>query len=297
LLAVILGIQHEQFLKKLAKDVFGGQEGVVLDHYCVGDYCFGFGSEPVPGTEGMRRGRNRHPKTKYVKKWGEIEWVIRIFYWFTVENKSLRWIARELNRLGAPKDHRASTPLWHHQLVAKLLSNRKYIGFWPWGENKNVRNPITRKVRREKRPATETEKWLRHFPDFRVIDEEVFAQAQERLKNNVEQHTNHRHRNGQLHGSSRATHDNNPRHLLSGLMKCQCGRPLNVGGTNGKYLFCRGYSMGVCKCKTTLNRELAERLILNAVGREIGSNPLLVDALLESTTRWFNQLSRELPTQ
>ncbi len=57
LIAAILGIQHEQFQKKLAIDVFRGQEGVVLDHYCGGDYCFGFSSEPVPGTEGKGRGR------------------------------------------------------------------------------------------------------------------------------------------------------------------------------------------------------------------------------------------------
>ena len=75
---------------------------MVLDHFCVGDYCFGFSSEPVPGTEGKGKGRNKNPKTRYIKEWDEIAWVIKIFYWFVVERRSLRWIARELNRLGAP---------------------------------------------------------------------------------------------------------------------------------------------------------------------------------------------------
>ena len=76
---------------------------MVLDHFCVGDYCFGFSSEPVPGTEGKGKGRNKNPKTRYIKEWDEIAWVIKIFYWFVVERRSLRWIARELNRLGAPE--------------------------------------------------------------------------------------------------------------------------------------------------------------------------------------------------
>ena len=59
--------------------------------------------------------------------------------------------------------------------VAHLLSNRKYIGWWPWGENKNVRDPMTHKIRQEKRPAAETEQWLRHFPDLQIIDDETFA--------------------------------------------------------------------------------------------------------------------------
>ncbi|MEX2309734.1 MAG: recombinase family protein [Pirellulales bacterium] len=297
LLTVILGIQHEQFLKKLAIDVFGGQEGVVLDHYCVGDYCFGFSSEPVPGAEGKGNGRNKKPKTKYIKKWDEIEWVIKIFYWFTVERRPLRWIARELNRLGAPKDHRSTTPHWHHQLVAGLLANSKYIGWWPWGERKNIRNPITRKVSHEKRPESETGKWLRHFPDLQVVDDEVFAKAKELLAENAKNHTNHRFTNGQLRGSSRASHDAHPRQLLSGLIESQCGRKLNVGGAYGKYLFCRGYGMGVCTCQTTLNRALAEELILREIGKRITSNPHWLDLLCSSANRAFEKLQRELPSE
>jgi DNA invertase Pin-like site-specific DNA recombinase len=297
LLAAILGIQHEQFLKKLAIDVFGGQEGVVLDHFCVGDYCFGYGSEPVPGTENRGKGRNKKCKTKYIIKWDEVEWVIKIFFWFTIDRRSLRWIARELNKAGAPKDHRSSTPHWHHIQVAGLLANRKYIGWWSWGKNKNIRHPITRKVRQEKRPESETEKWLRHFPELQVINDEVFATAQKRLADNAENHTNHRFKNGQLNGSSRASHDAHPRHLLSGLIECQCARKFSVGGAHGKYLFCRGYSMGTCTCQTTLNRALAEELILYEIGKRIASNPEWLELLCSSAQRSFEKLQRELPSE
>ena len=46
---------HEQYIKELAKNVFRGQEGAVIDDYCVGDCCLGYTSEPIPGSEKGRR--------------------------------------------------------------------------------------------------------------------------------------------------------------------------------------------------------------------------------------------------
>jgi hypothetical protein len=85
-------------------------------------------------------------------------WVVRIFHWFVVDKRSIRWIARELNRLGAPKDHRATTKYWHHQQVGALLRNKEYVSTWPWGQNKNVRNPLTGQISQEGRPPEECEK-------------------------------------------------------------------------------------------------------------------------------------------
>ena len=74
------------------------------------------------------------------------DWVRRIFKWFVVERRGQSWIAKELNRLQAPKDHRSTTKHWTHQLVTALLERSKYIGLWHWGENKNVVNPLTGQV-------------------------------------------------------------------------------------------------------------------------------------------------------
>ena len=135
------------------------------------------------------------------------------------------------------------------------------------------------------------------FLILQVIDDEIFAKAQELLAENAKNHTNHRFTNGQLHGSSRASHDAHPRHLLSGLIECQCGRKLNVGGAHGKYLFCRGYGMGVCTCQTTLNRALAEQLILQEIGQRIAVNPHWVELLWSAAVRSYEKLQRELPDE
>jgi hypothetical protein len=115
LLAGFFGFQNEQYLRALAKSVFRGQEGIVLDCLCVGDYCFGYKSEPIPGSEQQRKGRNPEPKKRYIIQPEEAAWVCKIFEWFVLEKRSLRWIARQLTRSGAPKDHRSSIKDWQHQ--------------------------------------------------------------------------------------------------------------------------------------------------------------------------------------
>ena len=250
--AIIHGWQNEQYLTNLSHQVFRGQEGLVLDGLSVGDYCFGYKSEAVPGAEVGSNGKNRRPKTRYVICEPEARWVWKIFLWFVRERRTLRWIARELNCLGAPKDHRATTTEWSHQLVAGLLKNRKYIGIWPWGERKNFRNE-NGAIRQELRPATETEKWARHFPELRIIDDETFSKAQELLEKNAEAHGKRRGKKQRFTGSTPESAKANPRHLLSGLIECgYCGRRFHVGGKNGKYLFCPGFHKGVCPCQTQL---------------------------------------------
>ena len=304
LLAAVLGMQNEQFLRSLAKFVFRGQEGLVLDNFCVGDYCFGFSSEPIPGSESLRRGRNPKPMKRYIIEPTEAAWVQMIFHWFTQEKRSLRWIAAELNRRGAPKDHRASTKHWYHQLLPKLLGNRKYIGMWPWGEMKNVRNPLTGIVRQEKRPAHETEKYLRHFPELRIIDDETFAKAQERLKESADAlalqvaKNEKGRRKKEFAGSIKQAAETWPRHLLAGLIECnECGRRFYVGGGGGRYLFCPGYRMGVCACGTTLQRERAEKMILDAIVGEVLQDDALRDVVLQATLKTWEQLEQQLPSE
>lgn len=113
-IAVILGVQNEHYLKMLAKFVHRGQEGIVRDGLCVGDYCFGYSSEPI-SEESDRVGKNLKPKKKYVIVKEHAAWVACIFNWFVIERRSMRWITRTLNKSGAPKDHRSSTSKWHHQ--------------------------------------------------------------------------------------------------------------------------------------------------------------------------------------
>jgi site-specific DNA recombinase len=298
LIAHIMAIVHEQYLKDLAANVFRGQEGAVLAGLCVGDYCFGFTSAPIPGSEQGRRGRNAKPRKTYIVDPETAAWVARIFHWFVHERQSLRWIARELNRLGAPKDHRATKTQWLHQYLPPLLRNRKYIGGWPWGEKQNVRDPLTGKIHQKDRPPEECQKWLRHFPHLQLIDNETFEEAQRLLKENDDVYAASRKENGKLKGSQRGASAKHPRHLLSGLVKCgHCGRTFYVGGSGGKYLFCPGYHQGVCRCQTQLRRDRAETMILNEIGGQILANPAWRELVFQETLKAWDAHEAQIPSE
>lgn len=195
----------------------------------------------------------------------------------------MSWITRELNRLGAPKDHRAKSQRWRHGLVANLLSREKYVGVWRWGEGKNVRDPETGQIRQEARDDEETHKWTRTFPNLRIIDDETFYAAQRSLRRLA---------------PCLATLDGEPRHLLSGLIRCgECGATFYVGGAHGKYLFCPGNRHGVCRCKTTLNRRRAEEMILQVIGERINADAPWFDAVYDRLIRAWRQSEEQLPQE
>lgn len=197
LIASIMAVMHEQYVKELGANVRRGQEGVVLAGHCVGDYCFGYTSEPIPGSETKRGGKHAKPQMRYVIHDENAEWVRRIFRWYVEDEQSLTWIAKELTRLGAPKDHRSSSPHWRASLVANLLRREKYVGVWPWGRNRNVRDPETGQVHQEFRDEEETARWTRQFDHLRVIDDRTFKAVQSRLDANVTANHDKRRRNGE----------------------------------------------------------------------------------------------------
>lgn len=278
LIAAIMSFFSEQFLRELKVSVLRGQEGIVLANLCVGDYCFGYRSEAIPGTENSRRGRNARPRKCYVIDESTSAWVERIFVWFVVDRRPIAEIARDLTRSGAPKDHRSTNPIWSAVNVRSILENEKYIGRWNWGTMKNVRDPETGKIHQELRDEDETENWKRLFPNLRLVSDELFETAQKLLRENAELYTKTRRENGTLIGS---TGEVRGQLLLSHLIECGvCGSKFVCAG---KRMYCPSHPKGKCSCATGLKRELAERLILDQVSEIILASP-----------EWLSQLETEL---
>lgn len=295
MLATLYTLQHENYVAELSKNVHRGQEGTILDGHSVGDHRFGYQSVPSPTGEMRGRGRNAKPRMVYQIDAEQAEWVKQIFTWYVEERRTDSWISRELNRRNAPKDHRATTPDWKPDQVVGVLTSRKYIGEWPWGLKRNKRMPSTGQIIQVPRPESETRKWLRQRPDLRLISDDVFFAAQERREKNVEQVAPKRDAAGQLRGpvASRNAH-----HLLAGLFKCRsCGRLFHTAGAKTKYMACSGYKYTICNCKTMVARQLAQKLILDAVGTVIKSNSAWLQQIVEFTKFEIQSAAKQNPSR
>jgi len=287
LLAGIKNILNEQYIRDLGKMVYRGQVENLMHGYSNGDLCFGYDSIPVT-TEEILAGRNRKTKMKYVVDEKQAAWVRRVFDWFVNNQKPISWIAREMTRLGAPKDRRSTSRAWHPTSIQRLLTNAKYVGIWIWGKKRAERNPIDGKIRYVKRSHEEVSKYTRSFPNLRLIDDELFAQAQKLLRSN----------------KLRSDYSSNVRrqpvkHLLSNLVRCGiCGGAYRTGGGNGQYMYCRNSRLfGTCGNRTLLRYAHAEKLIIREIESKIINNEQWIDALCDTTQHFVTDFYRLLSDQ
>lgn len=293
--ATILAVFAEQARKEIQENVRRGAIGSLLSLYSVGDYPFGYTSEPDPsGASRTFRGL-KIPKRIYAINNEEAVWVKRIFGWFVSENRSLQWIVHKLNESEAPRDHRATNKHWDRSSVRRVLKSTKYIGLWTWGRRKNCRSPITGMKFRELRSEEEFRTWNREFPQLRIIDDETFHLAHLKLKANEDRVAAFRRDSGKLGGA--AGPNGVPRHLLQGLLRCStCGSPMHVTGPNGMYLRCRGFRDGICDQRSQLPRTLAERAILKVVSDRILCDGLWIDEIVARAISQWHKMCAELPS-
>src|SRR5438132_5716308 len=103
----------------------------------------------------------------------------------------------------------------------------------------------------------------------------MMAAAAARLEANERRQENRRRPDGQLAGSLSGNSRTQPRHLLSGLLRCQaCGAVFHVTGVGARYMHCPNWAKGLCTSKTQIRRDRAEQMILEAIGRRILGDPV-----------------------
>ena len=296
--ATILSLVSDRFIKELAESSFRGKEGAIAEDYSVGDTCYGFGSEPVPGSERSRRGGGYRPRMRYVIDPITAKWVRQIFHWFVVDKWNISQIVRELNKTRAPKPKKKknSTSSWYHAFVVEVLSRCKYVGVWPWGTHRTVRDPETGETSRELRSEEECGKWLRHFPKLAIVDLDLFVRAQELLDENEAKYGPVRDDDGRLKGSLKGHPKGTPRHLIAGLIECgACGGRFIIGGTGSTKMLCPAYRRGECSSKTQLKRVLAEDLIMKAIGERIIASPDWLQAVYAACLEAWQNRDESIP--
>lgn len=189
------------------------------------------------------------------KPYGNVEIVQEIFSRFAA-GESMKAIASDLNRRGIPspganwKPRAGTRGRWLVSTLHAILHNDRYIGRLVWNRSQWVKDPDTGKRHRRERPESE---WIVKECE-RIIDEATWARARARFQ-------------------MRNSRGGSPRYLLSGLLECAlCGSKLIVmGGSQRRYVCSANHAGGdhACSNRATFTKDLAEKLILEPVVRDL----------------------------
>ncbi|KKW92975.1 recombinase family protein [Sphingobium chungbukense] len=206
MIGLVKGFMDAQFRTDLAKRVRRGQVGTLKAGRIPGSIAYGY-----------RQANQLNEKGEAIRGIREIEAdhadVVRRIFREYIAGLSPRRIAEGLNNDGIPAPR---GDFWHDTAIGGdprhkrgILRNETYIGVVTYGRSRQVVNPQTR--RRLMRPNPEAEVERQAFPQLRIIDDETWRRAQERLASNQ---------------GVRPERQRRPKHILSGLGFCGvCGSP------------------------------------------------------------------------
>lgn len=241
------GTMNALFLKNLALKVHRGMAGVVREGRHAGGLAYGY--RPIKGDPGCLEVVVEEAK------------IVRRIFLDYIAGKPARMIAAELNAEGVSPPRksfwRASTISGHGKRKTGILQNELYCGRLVWNRVRMVKNPDTGKRISRVRPETEWQR--RDVPHLRIIDVEVFDQAQ--------------------HVRRQRTHDTHwrarPKHLFSGLLRCGCcgaGMSKKDSKAARPRVECsRRHEAGNCENRHSYYLDSIERIVVGGLREQLGS--------------------------
>ena len=287
LLLGIKGAMNEEYLRDLGDKTRRGLQGQVSRGFSPGGLPYGYRSEPIYDGKVDRYGKPEPAGYRRVIVEEQTQVVRRIFRMAAHGEPPLyprpmtsREIAEVLNAEGVPSpglrwgrhDNRKCDRGWSYTAIIGdrkrglgILNNQLYVGREvlnrsEWRKDPNGGRGKTGRALRRPRIRPESEWVIDERPELRIVSDEAW----QAVKAHQEQRSL-RTRNYALTKYGRA------KYLLSGFVKCgTCGASYVLRGRT-VYGCCTPAYRGKGRCTNgmTVNREVLERIVLNAVRDEL----------------------------
>lgn len=285
----VMELHNSHTIRELGHRVRRGQEGRVRDDGSAGDYPYGYESFYLDANwQEQLAARGPKPKKGVRICEADARWVRQIFAWFVGRVWSIAGIARELTRQGAPRGHQATTRGWTHTQVRRILANPKYVGEWAWGATTTIRNSNGKK---KQVPVPEGQVVTRQRPKLQIVEPEVFAKAQSRLRELQATF-------GPTPGARKA-HPSTvyPQSVCGGLIYCGvCGSRLWYKRGAGKpALGCPNHRKGLCTMSTLVPMEAAEQALLRFLQELVTSDPSFLLEAIAVMRQKIHETARLVP--
>ncbi|MFH1868367.1 MAG: recombinase family protein, partial [Candidatus Omnitrophota bacterium] len=239
-------------------------EGQKLRGFSAGEKVYGYSTHPVGELKINKKGQPKYDGMVHKINPEEADIIKRIYKEF-VSCKSLFKIAQGLNEDKIPTK-RGYSGGWNRSSISRILKNEKYAGLWIWKKYKNVKDPMTGRIKKVLRPEKE---WLSSFrQELVIIDKEQWENAQKRWE---ERKGAWPVRKKSWGIKQKSYVYSSPPHLLSGLIKCQsCGGAIVVlSGKGGGYYGCYNARRKTCDNMLLVSRKRIEHAIISELKEKI----------------------------
>ena len=262
----IRGFINELYLDDLKKKTMRGLEGQKIRGFSTGEKVYGYHTQPVGELKLNKKGQPKYEGMVHKINPDEADIVKKIFKEF-ISGKSLAKIVKGLNEDKVPTKRKYSGG-WNTSTISRILKNEKYTGLWVWRKWKNVRDPMTGKIKKISRP--EGEQLSSFKEDLIIIDKETWGKTKKRwkeLEGTWPIRKNAKNNNGKQKSYIYA----NPSHLLSGLMKClSCGGAIVlISGKGGGYYGCYNARRKTCNNNLLVPRKRIEQAIISELKEKL----------------------------
>jgi site-specific DNA recombinase len=189
-------------------------------------------------------------------------------------------IAQRLNALRVPspgslwkRTERRRDGSWMPSAILAILNNERYIGRIVWNRCRWVRSARDSKKRR--RILNPESEWVIYTDEsLRVVPNELWTAVKDRQQA-AHQAIGDRISRGIKRSSAQRT-GRQPRYLLSGMLRCECGSTLTM--VNKVSYRCSASIAGACTNSHLIRREAAERAVL-AGTQEALQDPAIIDEI------------------
>lgn len=276
------GIIAEHYLRDLRDKTLRGLEGRALAGYATGGVAFGYRLRKAAGPDGKTIGSVIEIEEEQAK-------VVRRVFSLYLEGNSLSTIARLLTREAVPPPRvhvKGRRTGWKDSTIRAFLHNESYAGRWKYKAREWRKVPGKNKRRPARRRDEQV--MVQERPHLRIIDEDIWAAVQERLK------AVRRAYGGKTAGPGRAMPNRRSSYLFSSLLYCGvCGSKMIIcGGSSASYYRCEGnMKRGICDNALSVREELVRESILGELRRRL----LREDSLKEARAKmseWLGDLRR-----
>ena len=227
------------YLDDLRDKTRRGLEGRHRSGFSTGGLPYGYLSEPETDARGSVVGHRIQIREEQAA-------IVRRVFRLYLAGLSLARIARKLNDEGVlpPRSGVRKGKGWADSSVRNLLHQPKYVGQWAFNQREWMKVPGTN--RRRSRPRPEHEHITVEREDLRIIDDQTWRRAQERLATVARKYRK---------GGAGKGRTGRARYPLSGLLVCgYCGHSMVITGPKARQRYrCNGNkARGTCDNKQTI---------------------------------------------